>query len=612
MSEKSPQGAASAPGVRFPLWMKLLWMTTALAVLPTTAMGLALLNYKTASIKSSIERRQDGVSDELSRLIDQSLLEAQSGLEAMSLVLTRPGLDPDARVAMVLLVLSATAELDHATFYDAKGEVIDTARQEGAEKLKDRALPAGMLKEAREAAEVELVKEPSERRWVPIVGKVEEFEGGPRAPMVSPIISREDKLTGFVGSYLSLAPIQARIEEIQQDHYPGDPDAVFVVDDAQRIIAHPDPALSRHLAPLKDEVLSANAKASSEVARGEAGGAGTLEDFRDGQGREMVGRTLPLRYAPWVMVTKEPVEAAYAEIWHTRKVLIGTLIGAVLLSLIVSLIFVRSLARPIRQLVAFAQDLSERRFDAKVSIGTRDELALLGGVMVEAAGKLKASEEKIREEEAIRTDLGRYLPREIVERVVRREQEMSLGGQRREVTVLFADVVGFTSMAEELGAEEVVGLLNELFTILTEIVFRHGGTVDKFIGDCVMAFWGAPDAQEDHAERALSAAEDMMRFLEVGNAGWAQKYGVKVELAIGINSGEVVVGNVGSETRMEYTVIGDVVNTAARLEAIARPQQILVTEATREGAGDLFEYIPFGSRKLSSGDRETSVYEVEV
>jgi class 3 adenylate cyclase len=189
---------------------------------------------------------------------------------------------------------------------------------------------------------------------------------------------------------------------------------------------------------------------------------------------------------------------------------------------------------------------------------------------------------------------------------------MKLGGERREISVLFADVVAFTPIADSLAAEETVGLLNELFTILTEIVFRYEGTVDKFIGDSVMAIWGAPQLQPDHAARAIAAAEDMMRWLEAGNQGWRRKFGVTVELAIGINSGHAVVGNVGSETRMQYTAIGDVVNVAARLESIARPQQILVTHATKVLAGDDFQYSSLGPRQLVGRRDPVKLFEVRV
>jgi adenylate cyclase len=156
----------------------------------------------------------------------------------------------------------------------------------------------------------------------------------------------------------------------------------------------------------------------------------------------------------------------------------------------------------------------------------------------------------------------------------------------------------------------MVTILNQLFTILTEIVFRHGGTVDKFIGDCVMAFWGAPDDQADHAARAVAAAEDMQSWIEAGNEDWQRSYGVTIRLAIGVHTGEAVVGNFGSETRMEYTAIGDTVNVAARLEAIARPQQILVSEATRQAAGDDFEYVALGSRQVAGKSEAVELYEV--
>jgi class 3 adenylate cyclase len=136
--------------------------------------------------------------------------------------------------------------------------------------------------------------------------------------------------------------------------------------------------------------------------------------------------------------------------------------------------------------------------------------------------------------------------------------------------------------------------------------------VDKFIGDCIMGVWGAPVATEDHAARALAAAEDMMRFLEVAGEQWHDKYGVEVRLAIGVNSGDAIVGNIGSDKRMEYTVVGDTVNVAARLETIAAPNQVLVGESTAERARDEFDLRLLGERKLTGRKAEIRVYELET
>src|SRR5512133_848959 len=230
--------------------------------------------------------------------------------------------------------------------------------------------------------------------------------------------------------------------------------------------------------------------------------------------------------------------------------------------------------------------------------------------MHEMARALETSESEIRREVQLRTDLSRFMSHELVDAIVRGEHGLALGGSRAEITVLFADVVAFTPIAESRAPEEAVALLNELFGILSEIVFRHAGTVDKFMGDCIMAVWGAPDPQPDHALRALRAADEMMRFLEVGNEDWRERFGVELELAIGINSGTVIVGNVGSKKRMEYTAIGDVVNVAARLEALARPNQVLLAAPTHSLATNEFQFRSCGERHLSGRSQGIVVYEL--
>jgi class 3 adenylate cyclase len=176
--------------------------------------------------------------------------------------------------------------------------------------------------------------------------------------------------------------------------------------------------------------------------------------------------------------------------------------------------------------------------------------------------------------------------------------------------VLFADVVSFTPFAERAEPEKVVEFLNELFTVLTEVVFRHEGTVDKFIGDAIMAFFGAPNAMEDHAARAVACAEDMQRFVEASAPEWRDKYGIEVRLAVGVNTGEAIVGNLGSEARMDYTAIGDVVNVAARLEALARPGQTLVTGETAASAGDAFDFRPIGEHPLRGKQQPVAILEL--
>jgi len=227
------------------------------------------------------------------------------------------------------------------------------------------------------------------------------------------------------------------------------------------------------------------------------------------------------------------------------------------------------------------------------------------------ADELVASDLEIKRRAEVQANLSRFLPSEVASAIATGSTPLQLGGERAEITVLFADVASFTTFAESAPPEKVVAFLNELFGVMTEVVFRHGGTVDKFIGDCVMALFGAPSASTDHAARALAAAEDMHRFVEAASPEWREKYGVQAQLAIGVASGSVLVGNLGSSTRMEYTAIGDVVNVAARLEGLARAGQTLLTRDTALRAGDAFDVASLGEHPLRGKKQSVEVMEVK-
>ena len=174
--------------------------------------------------------------------------------------------------------------------------------------------------------------------------------------------------------------------------------------------------------------------------------------------------------------------------------------------------------------------------------------------------------------------LHRYVNRFVIEQILANPEKYSeLGGDRKEVAAFFCDIRGFTSLSENMKADEIIHLLNSIYKKLTEIVFRNKGTFDKYMGDCIMAFWGAPMDIEDETLWAIRAALEMQVAFEDLKQGWPPEL-KKLGIGIGINYGEVVVGNVGTEEAMNYTVIGDVVNTAQRLESIARSGQVLITK----------------------------------
>jgi len=576
-----------------PFRTKLTVLGALLTILPLTALGFALMSKASETVRTMTREYQLSVAGDLSRTIESELGEAENGLEAVGRVLTNIDLPESVAIQLAINLVAAHEAIDHVAVYARDGELVDVIREAGAREIKP---PEQLSEEIRVAASAENV----------VTGAAVPAPEGPRVLLVLPI-RKADLVTGFVGSLVSLRRVQQRVEQLSIERFEGLPGSIFVVDDDMRILAHARIEESRELASAR----GAGALEGIETSRF-AGAMVKSGEYVESDGTEMVGTVSGLQTRPWAIVTQIPRDFAYASVNTMRRVVFVVSLIAIIIALMVAFAVARQITRPIQQLSMFADDLANRRFDRRVTVNTRDELAVLGDVLSSAAADLQASEERIREEEAIRRDLRRYLDADLVDRVVRREQDMALGGERREISVLFADVVAFTPMADSLAAEDTVGLLNELFTILTEIVFRYEGTVDKFIGDSVMAIWGAPQLQPDHAARAIAAAEDMMRWLEAGNQGWRQKFGVTVELAIGINSGHAVVGNVGSETRMQYTAIGDVVNVAARLESIARPQQILVTQATKGSAGADFEYTSLGPRQLEGRRDPVKLFEVRV
>jgi adenylate cyclase len=219
--------------------------------------------------------------------------------------------------------------------------------------------------------------------------------------------------------------------------------------------------------------------------------------------------------------------------------------------------------------------------------------------------------ERSRREAMVRTNFERFFSPAIAARIAATpEGSAALAGDRRPVAVLFTDVRGFTPLSERLAPEHIATLLTEYFTEMAECVFRHGGTLDKFLGDGLMALWGAPLGAPDDVDRAVRAAVDMMQALDALNARWTRERRPTLAMGVGINYGEAFAGNIGSARRMEYTVIGDVVNTAARLCACAKGGEILVGDGLRtalRGGPKLRAHEPL---KLRGKSRPVPVYSV--
>ncbi len=220
--------------------------------------------------------------------------------------------------------------------------------------------------------------------------------------------------------------------------------------------------------------------------------------------------------------------------------------------------------------------------------------------------------EEYLERKRVTQVFGRYVAPEVVKEILENGKEgIKLGGSKKEITALFVDIRGFTPLSEKAQPEEVVEILNEYLNLTATSIFRYGGTLDKFIGDATMAIFNAPLELPDHAFKAVLTAWAMKQGAEGLEIKLVEKFGRGVQFGIGINTGDAVVGNIGAAFRMDYTAIGDTVNTAARLESNAKPGQIILSQSTYELVKDRIDATYLGGLKVKGKEQEIPVYQVD-
>jgi class 3 adenylate cyclase len=280
----------------------------------------------------------------------------------------------------------------------------------------------------------------------------------------------------------------------------------------------------------------------------------------------------------------------------------------VVLGILAGVGFVALLVGPLRRLRLGVDRLAAGDVTVRVPPTSRDEVGELTRAFNEMGDAL---EQKQRIQQAF----GRYVDDYVLAQLLESGDDEKQTGIEREVTILFVDIRQFTRLSEGMEAHDVVGLLNEVFQLISDMILGRGGTIDKFIGDSVMAYFGAPVPHADHPLRAVTAAIEILRAVAQRNEHLRDGENasrIPVELGIGIHTGVVVVGNIGSDRRTDFTAVGDAVNVAHRLEKLARRGEILVSEAVQRRVRGAVKLCFEGERQLSGREEPVHVYSVEV
>ncbi|MDT8395222.1 MAG: CHASE2 domain-containing protein [bacterium] len=245
---------------------------------------------------------------------------------------------------------------------------------------------------------------------------------------------------------------------------------------------------------------------------------------------------------------------------------------------------------------------------------TDNDLRLLLSYATQTAYFLESQElaEQMKEEETVRTNLARYLSPQIVEQVIANKMEVNLGGDRKVVTVLFSDIRDFTTLSETMPPDRLVAILNEYFNEMANVIFQYQGSLDKYIGDAMVAVFGSLIELENPVRNAVECAVAMLKLMPKLNEKWARKYdGFTMQIGIGINTGDVFLGNIGSMERMEFTVIGDVVNVSSRFSGLAKPGQLLLTEASAEKVDEYFNLVELDRTNVKGKTEKLRVFDVK-
>ncbi|HRG96376.1 MAG TPA: adenylate/guanylate cyclase domain-containing protein [Polyangiaceae bacterium] len=579
------------------------------ALVPLLGLGPLALRLQRSGLIASETALQAAVASQTTKSVTFAVTSASDAAHRIGLLLTSASSaserDPEAGANLIALAkaeVESAETLSSLVVYDADGAYIDaitrTTKGGQAPAVGKEPLPAALRASAERDgsawARAEAPSDPS----LDALTYVEPLKAG-------------GKTTGFVRAYLEPGALSRLVGSVASDRF-GDKsrDAILLADDQLRVVAIAPGASLKVGDSLRGKYMfSAMDPGTIHWDVSFQGATGTYAG-PDGEPSRAAFSTLARH--KWLAVVQRPERESLAALRDTQRAFVLALFGAALFAVVLGGLLAARSTRPIESLVGLARRLGRREFEARAEVRTGDELEELGDALGEMASSIQAGEAEIAKKTLVEAQLSRYLPGALARSIADGTRAIALGGERRPVSVVFADIASFTSFAERSSPEAVVAFLNEVFSILSEVVFRHGGMVDKFMGDCIMAVFGATEDQPDHAERALAAAEDMHRFVETQAPDWKAKYGFDVRLGIGVTSGEALVGNLGSETRMEFTAIGDTVNTAARLENLAQAGQTLVSSETALAVGDAYELRPLGPHALRGKREPVELFELVV
>jgi len=418
-----------------------------------------------------------------------------------------------------------------------------------------------------------------------------------------PVITAFRKVNDVNGSFIGVMGLDIDIELIAESltTYTDLPKngIRFIVSNTARILVHPEPALVDTFLDRSGEAMDTQIAAYIKDPNVDFHQFfGLRGDNKWYMGFQSIAGT---RSSIVLMLPAKEVLRPLNNLVRDMSIIATALIFVLL---IVIHVMNRKITRPVYALTDAAEKLVEEdRYHDALEVESRDEL----GRLTKAFNFMM---DGLKQRDFIRDTFGRYVTKEVVEELIDNPEGLRLGGEKREVTIMFSDIRGFTPLSEHLGPEQVVDLLNRYLGEMAAIVEKYGGTVSEFVGDSILAFFGAPVDHSDSPSRAVACAVEMQMAMEAINRDNVQSGLPEVAMGIGVNTGEVVVGNIGSEKRAKYGVVGHAINLTARVESSTIGGQILISSATYEKVKDTVIIKQEQKIRLKGVEEEVVLYDV--
>ena len=555
-------------------------MTVALfaaAVIGTWGYGAArriMRAEMTVSLDSIASIIQQQIELEVVRCVDRL-----TGLSAAAAPALKPGGDLKDLTSSLQAIQSFNPHYLEIDAIDAGGRLAASSRADaGSGRTPDRIATAFNLDGKTFVSEPKLA--PEYKRQVVYVG-----------------VPVKDGSGAVIGALGTVFDLQAVFEEVIKAAKFNESGYAVVIGGNGHVLAHPDASRIDQDLSHYPAVLAASQRESGEIVAPNAKG-----DVRRFLYKRMRNpQTVDAK--PWVLLTEIDESEALKPLVQLRDELAAGVIVIIFISMVIAWSATRSLGRPIAALEEAAHAVEAGDLTRTSHLHGLDAFSRLGGAFDRMTKGLQ-------ERDRVKDVFGRYIAKQAAEQLMK--GPLDLGGEAKRVTILFSDIRGFTEMAETMTPEQVVRFLNEYFSEMVDAVLEHEGMLDKFLGDGLMAVFGSFGDQPDHARRAVLASLRMKALLAKINGERAMAGRPPIAIGIGIHTDEVIVGSIGSKQRLEFTHIGDGVNTASRVQALNKEYHttILVTGATFDALGGEFDAKPVGEVTLRGKTKSLRIYEV--